>query len=73
MFHSKFLDTTEAQSMKKTFHKAYFTKIKIKTTLQRTMSRKWKNKLQTERKYFQDTADKALLCKVYKQLLKLNN
>ena len=53
MFHSKFLDTTEAQSMKKTFDKADFTKMKIKTTLQRTMSRKWKNKLQTERKYFQ--------------------
>ena len=53
MFHSKFLDTTEAQSMKKTFDKADFTKMKIKTTLQRTMSRKWKNKLQTERKYRQ--------------------
>lgn len=55
MFHSKFLDVTEVQSMKKTFDKADFTKIKIKTTLQRTMSRKWKNKLQTGRKYFQKT------------------
>lgn len=41
--------------MKKTFDKTDFTKIKIKTTLQKTVSRKWKNKLQTGRKYFQKT------------------
>jgi hypothetical protein len=41
--------------------------------VQETLSREWKDKPQSGRKDLQDIADKDLLSKIYKELLKLNN